>query len=297
MSIPQAIVECARAKVNLTLGVRGRRSDGYHEIESLVTFADVHDIVTLQPGAFSSVTVAGPWAQQIAGENLLARTLALLEKAEPAVRLGAVHLEKRLPVAAGLGGGSADAAALLRAVRRANPERAHRMPWQEIAARLGSDVPVCLVDRPALIWGRGERMTALSALPAMPAVLANPCKPLPTGPVFAALRSGPASPAAQAPAVPALAGLDAALGYMLARGNDLEPAAMGLMPEVAEIKAALAAQAGRGLVAMSGSGPTCFAVFSTAAEAERAAGSVADANAGWWVVCTTLAGAPATPDP
>ncbi|MFZ1103153.1 MAG: 4-(cytidine 5'-diphospho)-2-C-methyl-D-erythritol kinase, partial [Hyphomicrobiaceae bacterium] len=103
MSIPEAIVERARAKVNLTLNVRGRRSDGYHEIESLVTFADVHDRVTLQPGALSGVKVAGPWAQQIAGENLLAGTLALLAEAEPALRLGAVQLEKRLPVAAGLG--------------------------------------------------------------------------------------------------------------------------------------------------------------------------------------------------
>jgi 4-diphosphocytidyl-2-C-methyl-D-erythritol kinase len=290
MSIPEAIVERARAKVNLTLNVRGRRSDGYHEIESLVTFADVQDLVTLQPGALCGVRVAGPWAQQIAGENLLARTLALLGEAEPALRLGVVHLEKRLPVAAGLGGGSADAAALLRAVRRVNAGCAHRIPWLEIAARLGSDVPVCLVGLPALIWGRGERMAALSSLPAMPTVLVNPRKPLPTGPVFAALSRGLASPAAPTPAVPALAGLSAALDYMRAHGNDLEQAAIGLMPEIAEIKAALAAQAGCRLVAMSGSGPTCFAVFSTPADAKRAAVSVADAKAGWWIVCTTLAG-------
>lgn len=139
-------------------------------------------------------------------------------------------------------------------------------------------------------------MAALSSLPAMPAVLVNPRKPLPTGPVFAALGSGLTSPAAQTPAVPALAGLSAVLDYVRARGNDLEPAAVGLMPEIAEIKAALAAQPGCRLVAMSGSGPTCFAVFSTPADAERAAVSVADAKAGWWVVRTTLAGAlPATP--
>jgi 4-diphosphocytidyl-2-C-methyl-D-erythritol kinase len=296
MSTPEAIVERARAKVNLTLNVRGRRNDGYHEIESLVTFADVHDEVTLLPGTPCGVKVAGPWAPKIAGENLLARTLALLEEAEPALRLGGVHLEKRLPVAAGLGGGSADAAALLRAVRRANPEHAPRIPWLEIAARLGSDVPVCLVDRPALIWGRGERMSALRSLPAMPAVLANPRKPLPTGPVFAALRTGLATTTAPTPAVPALAELSAALAYMEARGNDLEPPAVSLLPEIAAIESALAAQAGCRLAAMSGSGPTCFAVFSTSAEAERAALRVADARAGWWVVCTTLAGAlPPTP--
>jgi 4-diphosphocytidyl-2-C-methyl-D-erythritol kinase len=296
MSTPERVVERARAKVNLTLNVRGRRSDGYHALESLVTFADVHDTVTLHPGAACGVEVAGPSAQQIAGENLLARTLVLLQETDPALRLGAVHLEKRLPVAAGLGGGSADAAALLRAVRRANAEHAHRIPWLEIAARLGSDVPVCLVDRPALIWGRGEGMAALTSLSPMPAVLVNPRKPLATLAVFAALRSSLAAPTAQAPPVPALADLSAALDYMGARGNDLEPVAIGLMPEIDEIKAVLAVQAGCRLVAMSGSGPTCFAVFSTPAEAERAAMGIAGAKPGWWVARTTLAGAlPAAP--
>jgi 4-diphosphocytidyl-2-C-methyl-D-erythritol kinase len=296
MSNPQAIVERARAKVNLTLKVRGRRGDGYHELESLVAFADVHDTVTLGAGSACDMKVTGPWAEAIAGENLLARTLTLLREADPQLRLGAVHLEKNLPVAAGVGGGSADAAALLRAVCRANAERAHRVAWLEVAARLGSDVPVCLLDRPALIWGRGERMAALSAMPAMPAVLVNPRKPLATGQVFAALNSSPVAPNTQTPAVPELAGLAKALEYMRVRGNDLEPAAVGLMPEIAEIKTALAAQPGCRLAAMSGSGPTCFAVFATPADAERAAASIADAKPGWWVVCTTLAGTtPAAP--
>jgi 4-diphosphocytidyl-2-C-methyl-D-erythritol kinase len=290
MSDRKPICERARAKVNLTLSVRGRRGDGYHEIESLVTFAQVHDVVTFGPGAECSLAAVGPWAQEIAGENLLAKTLALLREADPALRLGTVHLEKNLPVAAGLGGGSADAAALLRAVRRANAERAHRVPWLEIAARLGSDVPVCFSDRPALVWGRGERMAALSCLPAMPAVLVNLCKPLATGPVFAALRSGPAAPVVPTPSAPDLADLPAALAWMRTRGNDLEPAAISLLPEIEQIKAALAAQAGCRLVAMSGSGPTCFAVFSNLADAQRAAASLASAQPGWWVACTTLAG-------
>jgi 4-diphosphocytidyl-2-C-methyl-D-erythritol kinase len=291
MSSPQAIVERARAKVNLTLKVRGRRSDGYHELESLVAFADVHDRVTLEPGAACGVEVAGPWAHHIVGENLLARTVALLREAYPTLRLGTVHLEKSLPVAAGLGGGSADAAALLRAMRRANGERAPSIPWLEIAAQLGSDVPVCFLDRPALIWGRGERTAVLPSLPAMPAVLANPRKPLQTGQVFAALGSGPAAaPVAQNPTAPNLAGLSVALDYMRAHGNDLEPVAIGLMPEIAEIKAALVAQSGCCLVAMSGSGPTCFAVFSTRADAGQAAARVAAAKPGWWVASTTLTG-------
>src|SRR5262245_49732204 len=289
--MPETIVERARAKVNLTLKVRGRRSDGYHELESLVAFADVHDTVTLEPGAPCRVAVAGPCAQQIAGENLLERTLVLLGEAEPTLRLGAVQLRKNLPVAAGLGGGSSDAAALLRAVRRANAERAHNYAsWLEIAARLGSDVPVCFLNRPALIWGRGDQMAAVTSLPAMPAVLVNPRKPLATGPVFAALRSGAAASTAQAPPVPELAGLTAALDYMRSRGNDLQAAALSLMPEIEEIEAALAAQAGCRAVAMSGSGPTCFAIFSTPADAERAAVRLAE-GADWWVVCTTLAGA------
>jgi 4-diphosphocytidyl-2-C-methyl-D-erythritol kinase len=290
MSSPQAFIERARAKVNLTLKVRGRRSDGYHEIESLVAFADVHDRITLEPGAAGGLEVAGPWARHIVGENLLARTVALLREADPALRIGTVHLEKSLPVAAGLGGGSADAAALLRAVRRANSERAPSVPWLEIAARLGSDVPVCFLDRPALIWGRGERTAALPSLPAMPAVLANPRKPLPTGQVFAALGSGPAAIVAQSPAAPAISELSAALDCMRALGNDLEPVAIGFMPEIEEIKAALAAQPGCRLVAMSGSGPTCFAVFSTPGDAGQAAARVASAEPGWWVASTTLAG-------
>ena len=120
------IREFARAKVNLTLSVLGRRPDGYHELESLVTFAELHDVVTLQPGTCGSVAVTGPFAQYIGGENLLVRALNVLRDVAPGLALGAVRLEKNLPVAAGLGGGSADAAALLRAVRRANPEHAER---------------------------------------------------------------------------------------------------------------------------------------------------------------------------
>lgn len=133
-------------------------------------------------------------------------------------------------------------------------------------------------------------MVPLSRLPPLPAVLVNPRKPLPTGPVFAALKRGLAGPTAPTPTVPELAGLSETLDYMRARGNDLELAAISLMPEIEEIKSALASQAGCRLVAMSGSGPTCFAVFSTPADAERAAAGVADAKAGWWVACTTLAG-------
>src|SRR5262249_40109784 len=154
-----------RAKINLTLTVRGRRRDGYHDLESLVTFAGVHDVVTLVPGSSGSVAVTGPFAQYISGENLLIRALGLLREAGFGLRLGAVRLGKTLPVAAGMGGGSADAAALLRAVRRANLERAADVPWLKIAARLGADVPVCFGDRPALVLGVGHDVVPVPSLP------------------------------------------------------------------------------------------------------------------------------------
>jgi 4-diphosphocytidyl-2-C-methyl-D-erythritol kinase len=201
-----------------------------------------------------------------------------------------VHLAKKLPVAAGLGGGSADAAALLRAVRRANESRAAAVPWLEVAARLGADVPMCFVDRPALVWGRGERIAPLRHLPHVHAVLVNPRVPLATARVFAALRSGPVPGGETAPAVPDLPNIQALLGYMQARGNDLEPAAIHLLPRIAEIKALLAAQVGCRLAAMSGSGPTCFGLFSSPAAARHAASAIAASKPEWWVACTVLPG-------
>ncbi len=137
-------------------------------------------MLTLHPGDAAGVTVSGPGASAILGENLIARALRLLVDAEPRLRLGAVHLEKNLPVAAGLGGGSADAAALLRAVRRANPDSASSVDWHAVALKLGADVPVCLDSEAALMWGIGERIASLPGLPALPAVLVNPRVPVPT---------------------------------------------------------------------------------------------------------------------
>jgi len=280
--------------VNLTLVVRGRRGDGYHELVSLVTFADAHDEVMLHPDAESALSVSGPFARFIDGENLLARTLALLREADPGLRLGSVQLVKNLPVAAGLGGGSADAAALLRAVRRANEGRAAGVPWLEIAARLGADVPVCLADRPALVWGKGERIAPLRRLPRVDAVLVNPRVPLATAGVFAALKSGPAAAAEAAPSLPEFSDLEGLLDYMRTHGNDLEGAAIGILPLIAEIKALLGAQADCRFAAMSGSGPTCFGIFSSPAGARRAASAVAASKPQWWVEHASLAGTGAT---
>jgi 4-diphosphocytidyl-2-C-methyl-D-erythritol kinase len=287
------IRELARAKVNLTLTVLGRRADGYHALESLVTFAHVHDVVTIQPGDDGGVGVAGPFAQAIDGENLLARALALLREADPGLQLGSVRLDKNLPVAAGLGGGSADAAALLRAARRANAAHSTGVAWETLAARLGADVPVCLADRPALIWGTGEKIQPVLRLPPLDVVLVNPRLPLPTAQVFAALGAGPAPSSPPPPPVPGFLHLGELLAYMQARGNDLERPAIALLPAIGKVKSVVAAQRNCRFVGMSGSGPTCFGVFADQADARRAADAIASAHGEWWVECTRLAGAAA----
>jgi 4-diphosphocytidyl-2-C-methyl-D-erythritol kinase len=291
--------EIARAKVNLTLSVLGRRPDGYHEIESLVAFAGIGDRVTLSPGSEVRVEAAGPFAGDIVGENLLMRALTLLHELDPGLTLGAVRLEKSLPVAAGLGGGSADAAALLRAVRRANPGRAERVAWHAAAARLGADVPVCLAGVTALMSGVGDRIEPLPAspgLPAMAAVLVNPRLPLPTAQVYWALGAGPV-PTDPPPRlrVGPFASLASLVVFMRAVGNDLERPAIALLPAVADIKAALGDEPGCSYAAMSGSGPTCFGIFADEAAASRAAAALAARYPHWWVVATELGEGSASP--
>jgi 4-diphosphocytidyl-2-C-methyl-D-erythritol kinase len=295
--------ELARAKINLTLSVLGRRSDGYHDLESLVAFAGIGDRVTLQPGPDASVTTSGPFAAAIDGPNLLERALELLRALGPGLQLGAVALEKILPVAAGLGGGSADAAALLRAVRRANPERSELIDWHGLAARLGADVPACLAGVPALMRGIGDLLEPLThPLPPLPAVLVNPRVPLSTAHVFRALAASPPSPRfsrgegrgegpplAQAPEASDLfPDFEALLAYMRAHGNDLEPPAIALLPVIADLKAALAAEPGCILTAISGSGPTCFGLFADDATAANAASSLASSRPTWWTTATRL---------
>jgi 4-diphosphocytidyl-2-C-methyl-D-erythritol kinase len=283
--------EFARAKINLTLKVCGRRPDGYHELQSLVTFADVADEIAFESGTDASVTTRGPFASEITGANLIETTLHRLREIDRGLRLRAVALTKHLPVAAGLGGGSADAAAVLRAVRTANPDRADCIDWHAIAVRLGADVAVCLAARPALMWGIGDKIEPIPGpLPELPAVLVNPRVPLSTASVFAALNAPPAPPSAH----PELGGdirtLEGLLDVMRSVGNDLEPPAIALLPIIAGIKAALTAQPGCRLAALSGSGPTCFGVFSDDTAASQAAVALRSAHPHWWIVATRLAG-------
>lgn len=279
------IVEKARAKVNLTLEILGRRADGYHELASLVAFASIADTVTLDVAAGVGVAVEGPFAPTIAGENLVQVALQRLAAAEPRLQLGKVTLDKQLPVAAGIGGGSADAAAVLRAVRRANPALAGAVDWPAVALSLGADVPVCLADGTSWMTGIGEIVTPLPGWPPLGAVIVNPLVPAPmdkTAQVFRRLGAA----ALQAGATrPAPASGERAIDFMLARGNDLEAAAMAVMPIVAAVKAALLGIPGCRYAAVSGGGPTCFGIFDYPNEA---AARLAKEEPSWWVRAVTL---------
>ncbi|MFZ4805754.1 MAG: 4-(cytidine 5'-diphospho)-2-C-methyl-D-erythritol kinase [Hyphomicrobiaceae bacterium] len=287
------IRERARAKVNLTLRVLGRRPDGYHELDSLVAFADVGDDVVLRLGAPPHVVARGPFAAAIDGPNLVTAALQRLAEAEPRLVLGHVELLKNLPVAAGLGGGSADAAALLRAVRAANPTLAGAVDWPGIAARLGADVPVCLANEPAWMTGSGAGLAKAGPLPRMPAVLVNPRATVPpdkTRSVFRALAASPLPPDPVEPVhqSPDLQSAEALVRFVSSRGNDLEAPARAVMPVVGEVLAALTAVPGALFTGLSGSGPTAFALFGDAAAATAATARLASRHPAWWIVATTI---------
>lgn len=286
------ITELARAKVNLTLRVRGRRPDGYHHLESLIVFAaDAADAVRFTPGAPRSVRVSGPQAGAIVGTNLIDKTLDRLAAAEPRLTLGAVYLEKHLPVAAGIGGGSSDAAALLRAVRRANPSLAGEVDWEGIAAGLGADVPVCLADTAAVVWGTGAQLRAVPDLPVLSAVLVNPLRPVPadkTAQVFARLGAQDLSAPPPAPDVPAFPDAKALAAYVRAEGNDLRQVAGAVVPEIAAVHAALAADARCLAAGLSGAGPTCFGLYAGPEAAAAAAAELVRRQPEWWVAQSAL---------
>lgn len=278
------LVETAAAKVNLSLRVLGRRADGYHELESLVVFAGVGDVVTLDVAEPLGLEVTGPEAAGLAeGPNLVLKAVEAARSADATLSFGRFRLEKHLPVAAGLGGGSADAAAALRLVARVNPERARHLAWMAIAAAIGSDVPVCLGGRAAMMSGRGEHVAPLVVIPDAWLVLANPRVGLSTSRVFRALGAPALTAAPLASTAPALASLDDLTDYLSARPNDLEPVAIGLCPLVGHVRAALSQLDGTLLARMSGSGATCFALFADAALAKAGAATLAVRHPDWWV--------------
>jgi len=285
-----ALRETARAKLNLTLEVLGRRGDGYHELWSLVAFAQTGDIVELEPGRDLALTIEGPFGSALGGGNLIIAAAEAARAKLPAIALGRFRLIKDLPVSAGLGGGSADAAATLRLLARANPGALDRDAFTELAAGLGSDVTACLEARAALMFGRGERVLPVASFPPCAAVLVNPGLPLATRDVFAELNAPPLVQTADAPVAPDFSGdFDRLVDYVAARTNDLEAAAISLAPVIREILLALAQLQGARIARLSGSGPTCFALFRSLPEAETAVQLFASAYPDWrWAVATAL---------
>jgi 4-diphosphocytidyl-2-C-methyl-D-erythritol kinase len=299
MSVTQTprVIELARAKVNLTLEVLGKRPDGYHELRSIVAFADFGDMLTFTPGGAFSLTASGPMAASIDGPNLIEKAAALVHEMlaeQGEADSGRFDLIKRIPVAAGLGGGSADAAAAIRAMLRANAHiRLDERKVERAALSVGADVPVCLRQSASVMGGVGDVVRPLEREVAFPAVLVNPGVKLSTREVFAAL-DAPPSPPTHASAREGVAHIAAELeagdwmSALLASRNDLEPAARRLEPLVQFVLTALRECAGCRFARLSGSGPTCFAIFNTAENAAAAAAALQAEFEEWWIVATRL---------
>ena len=289
------LVENAPAKVNLTLRVLARRADGYHDIESLVMFADVCDRLTLTPGEALALTVSGPSAAQTGAEadNLVIKSARALAARIPDLRAGSFRLEKSLPVAAGLGGGSADAAAALRLLARANKIPPDDRRIHEAARGAGADVPVCLDPRPRMMRGIGDVLSPPLPLPRLHALLINPGVAVPTKLVFAGWKSSANSDrdlatAADYAAVTKLQDERQLIDWLAGQANDLEAPAIALAPAIAEALASLRAIPGCRLARMSGSGATCFALFASAAQTSAAGKSLHARFPDWWIKETVL---------
>jgi len=275
--------EAAPAKVNLYLHLRGRRADGYHQLESLAVFPAVGDRLTAAPAGNLSLSVDGPFAAGLEGEadNLVLRAARALAGAGGIVPRAALSLEKNLPVASGIGGGSSDAAAALRLLSHL---------WgisvpDGLALKLGADVPVCLqAPAPQLMAGIGEALTPASPLPPFWMVLVNPGAAVATGAVFAAVAERDCPPASPAPDAMDFAAL---ARWLEAQRNDLQAAAVSVCPAIADVLAALADAP---LARMSGSGATCFALHASEAAALAQAERIGAAKPAWWVVAAPVPG-------
>jgi 4-diphosphocytidyl-2-C-methyl-D-erythritol kinase len=275
-----AIDEAAPAKVNLTLHVTGQRADGYHLLDSLVVFTETGDRLHFAPADALSLGVTGPMAKGLPSDptNLVLRAAALMGGC------GAmITLEKHLPVAAGLGGGSSDAAAALRGLARLC-NRA--LPDLREVARLGADLPVCLAPRPRRMGGIGEVLAEVPQLPPFWLVLANPGVAVATPAVFAALADKTGKPMPQT--LPRCASAAELASFLRMQRNDLELPARHLAPVIGKVLAALAAQPGCLVARMSGSGATSFGIFADPLHAAAAARAIAAAEPGWWVRDTAL---------
>ena len=297
-----AAARLARAKLNYALHVTGRRADGYHMLQSLVAFAEFGDTLSAVTGAPGlSLALEGPFASALSpqtpdastGDNLVLRAVrALAENLGGGPPALAFTLVKRLPVASGIGGGSADAAAALHlafAAMTGRPAGAGDMArLAKIAERLGADVPMCLASKPALVSGTGTEVASLPRFPGHAVLLANPGLPVATPDVFARLacrENPPLSPLGESD----LASFDALIAWLEGTRNDLEAPALTVAPQIAEVLAALRSARGVRLARMSGSGATCFALFAGIEEAEREARRLTARHPAWWVQAAPVA--------
>lgn len=282
----------APAKINLTLRVLGRRADGFHELESLVAFAGACDLVSLDPARPFGLDVEGPTAQAAGpdSDNLIIRAARNLQKRVPDLKLGGFSLKKRLPVGAGVGGGSSDAAAALRLLAELNGLSLEDPRLYEAAAETGSDIPVCLTPSARMFRGRGEKVSGHIPLPPLAAVLVNPGVHISTPDVFRALKLEPGAPGpSTGPGVDVFTGrLPALIPLFEQDANDLEPPAIALSPVVAEALDALRNTPDVRFVRMSGSGATVFGLFDNCRHAARAAKVMKAAYPAWWVKPTVL---------
>lgn len=267
----------------------GRRADGFHELRSLVAFAGAGDTVELAPQDRLDLDIEGPFGAALEGSNLIVDAAEAARAQCPGLTLGRFRLVKTLPVAAGLGGGSADAAAALRLIVQANQGSLTKESMSALAPTLGSDVAVCLKSAPSLMSGRGEIVEPVTGFPRCGVVVANPGVELATAAVYGALNAAPLGSSQTASTPLDFEGsFEELIAYASTRNNDLEPVARRLAPEVDQVLSALAILDGARLVRLSGSGATCFAVFATPREALRAATLLAEDQPDWWIAASML---------
>jgi len=293
LAVPQLeLVEEARAKLNLDLLVTGRTPGGYHELDSVVVFAELADRLTLKAAESLGLEIVGPFGAALADDqdNLVTRAVQQLSQAAGVVPGVAIRLEKNLPVASGIGGGSADAAATLRGLSALLGLGWSNHQLREIGLELGADVPVCVYGRPARLRGIGERLDPIRGLPDLPLLLVNPGVAIATSAVFKALELP--SEAFARPALPSHPSLARFAVWLGASRNELEPAARSLAPVIGAVLDALGGMEDCLLARMSGSGATCFGIFADLARAEAAADEIRKAEPGWWCKATIARGRP-----
>jgi 4-diphosphocytidyl-2-C-methyl-D-erythritol kinase len=292
MNSQKRLAARAPAKINLTLHIEGRRPDGYHELQSLVAFAGAGDYLTFAPDGAFALTLDGPTAMAAGegGDNLVAKAERALRAERPVLRSGGFHLVKRLPVAAGIGGGSSDAAAALRLLALANGMAPDDPLLFDVARKTGADVPVCIAPRAKMMRGIGEKLGPVLKLPPLFAVLVNPRQPVETRAVFAKLGLKPGDDYGLGAHPVISEGMDfEALVRALKKGrNDMEDAACVLAPVISHVLAVLGGARGCRLARMSGSGATCFALFETCRQAGAAAKAISRGHPEWWVKPTVL---------